>query len=183
MSEEQKIENQEQVQEVKEPTAKKPVATVLSIVALVVSLIALGFSLFAVFNGGATGGGDKAVVISKQYDKGQSLEKAIKKDKPMIVFFYTDWCGFCQKFVPTFHQVTKDKKIKKNFAIAYVNCEVPENRAYMEEYNVNAFPTVFVVDGDKKVHLDNATFFTTNAKQTIVKNSLAVLDEDDDDKK
>jgi len=71
-------------------------------------------------------------VISKQYDKGKSLQKAQATDKPVLVFFYTDWCGFCQRFVPTFYKISKMPKIKKNLAIAYVNCEKQENHKIME---------------------------------------------------
>ena len=35
---------------------------------------------------------------------------------------------------------------EKNFAIAYVNCEDMKNRDLMQEYNIHAFPTVYVID-------------------------------------
>lgn len=118
----------------------------------------------------------KAVVISKQYDKGQSLEKALATKKPIIVFFYTDWCGFCQRFAPTFHKVTKSKEIKKNFAVAYVNCENPENRQHMQEFNVEGFPTVYVIGKDnQKTHLENGTFFTPDAEKELPKIIMDLL--------
>ena len=118
----------------------------------------------------------EAVVISKQYDKGQSYDKAKATKKPMVVFFYTDWCGFCQRFAPTFHKVVTSKDVKKNFAVAYVNCDLPESRAAMQEYGVNAFPTVFVVkaDGEKK-QLSNPTFFAPEADKNLPKDILAVI--------
>jgi thiol:disulfide interchange protein len=66
------------------------------------SIAALATSIYAI-QGGSAGGGSatgKQVVISKQYDKGRTLQKAQATNKPIIVFFYTDWCGFCQKFIP-----------------------------------------------------------------------------------
>lgn len=118
----------------------------------------------------------KAVVISKQYDKGQSLEKALATKKPIVVFFYTDWCGFCQRFAPTFHKVTKSKDIKKNFAVAYVNCENPENRQHMEEFKVEGFPTVYVIDKDNnRTHLENGTFFTPTAEKDLPKIMMDLL--------
>lgn len=118
----------------------------------------------------------KAVVISKQYDKGQSLEKALATKKPVIVFFYTDWCGFCQRFAPTFYKVTKTKDIKKNFAVAYVNCENAENRQHMQEFNVEGFPTVYVIDKDnQKTHLENGTFFTPDAEKELPKIIMNLL--------
>ena len=57
----------------------------------------------------------RPIVISKDYDKGQSIELAMETKKPMVVLFYTDWCSYCQRFVPTFKKVVTNKEIKKNF--------------------------------------------------------------------
>ncbi|MBQ8847783.1 MAG: thioredoxin fold domain-containing protein [Candidatus Gastranaerophilales bacterium] len=168
MSEEQKIENQ---------PSEKCCSKKLSVLALIVSIVALGFSLCAYFGDKAPSqGGNKPVVISKQYDKGRSLEKAIKTEKPMIIFFYTDWCGFCQRFVPTFDKVSKDRKFKKDFAVAYVNCENQDNAKYAQEYGVDGYPTVYVVKGDKKVHLDNGMLFSPNAKDAIIEEAYKVIE-------
>ena len=100
----------------------------LVIVSLVFSILAFLTSIYSVVHSAvAHSHGGKKVVISKQYDKGQSIEKAIETKKPMVVFFYTDWCGYCQRFAPTFHKIVKSKGVKKNVAVAYVNCEKPEN--------------------------------------------------------
>ena len=117
-----------------------------------------------------------AVVISKQYDKGQSFAKAKATKKPMVVFFYTDWCGFCQRFAPTFHKAVTSNDIKKNFAVAYVNCDLPESRAAMEEFKVEAFPTVFVIDAKgKKTQLENSTFFVDGAEKNLPADMLKLL--------
>lgn len=160
-------------------------AFVLSIVALVVSVVALivstlpywadkvGLNLPAVSSQGGK------VVISKQFDKGQSIEKALKTEKPMVVFFYTDWCGFCQRFAPHFNKIVKSREIKKNLAVAYVNCEKEENHKYMEEYDVHGFPTVYVVKKDgSRVHLDNATFFNDDTEKVVKKNLLEAIEEE-----
>ena len=143
---------------------------VLSVTSLTLSILGLRGDIS--FNGQ----GNKKVVISKQYDKGKSMEKAKATGKPVIVFFYTDWCHFCQSFAPTFNKISKDSKIKKNFAIAYVNCEKPENSALMKEYNVQGFPTVFVVKEDgSKVQLDNGTFFNPDSKTVVRDRALEII--------
>ena len=90
------------------------------------------------------------VVISRDYDKGQSMEKALQTKKPVIVWFYTDWCRYCQKLAPTFKKLTKDRQIKKEYAIAYVNAEDPRNKEYVKEYKVEGYPTVYLVKEGKK---------------------------------
>ena len=119
-----------------------------------------------------------AVVISKQYDKGQSFAKAKATKKPMVVFFYTDWCGFCQRFVPTYHKFSKDKEVKKNFAIAYVNCENQENSKIMQEYQINAFPTVFVIDKEgKRTQIENQKLFAPDAINIMKEEALKLIGE------
>ncbi len=172
MSEEQPTQNTQT-----EKKCKFTLLIILTIISLLFSVSSLVLSIIT-YNGGISIGqqGEDSNKISVRYDKGRSFEKASKKNKPIIVFFYTDWCGFCQRFAPTFDKVTKDAKIKKEFAIAYVNCEKPENQKLMEEYGVQGFPTVFVIntDGTKK-QLENATFFNNDSQATITKDALSVI--------
>ena len=137
-----------------------------------VSVILSGLSLFKTYELKTA---IEPVKISKQYDKGQNMEKALKTKKPMIVWFYTDWCGYCQRFAPTFGKVTKNRSIKKNFAVAYVNAEYAENQGLMAEYQVQGFPTVFLVNPttNEKVHIDNGKLFAPDAEEELVKEFLA----------
>lgn len=173
MSDEQNIEKDEK-------KCSKKCFIILLATSLVLSLLSLGLSIYntvTLVSGAAQGEAGK-VLISKKYDKGQSLQKAYKKQKPVIVFFYADWCGFCQRFAPTFYKITKDKKIKKNFAIAYVNCDKPENREYMEQFNIQGFPTVYVIRNDRsRVHLDNNTFFNEDSVDIVKKDILKAIEE------
>ncbi len=150
---------------------------ILTIVCLILSVAALTLSILN-YTGASVGNGEsgKKVVISKQYDKGRSLDKAYATKKPIIVFFYTDWCGFCQRFAPTFDKITKDKRIKKNFAIAFVNCENPENQKHTEEFKIQGFPTVFVIKENKeRVQLDNNTFFNDDSKEVVADKALEII--------
>lgn len=109
--------------------------------------------------------------ISKKYDRGRSLQKALKKNKPVIVWFYVDWCGYCQRFAPIFDEVTKNKDIKKKFAIAFVNCDDQKNQALVQKYQIHGFPTVYLLDPKtgEKVVADNYKFFTPTAKEDLVR--------------
>jgi len=165
-----------------EKKCNKKLGIVLIVLSLVMSFAALGLSVYntvTLNNGAAQANGGK-VLISKKYDKGQSLAKAYKKQKPVVVFFYADWCGFCQRFAPTFYKVTKDREIKKKFAVAYVNCDKPENREYMQQFNVQGFPTVYVINNDRsKVQLENNTFFNEDSADVIKTNMLNIIKEND----
>ncbi len=149
---------------------------------LLVSLIVLSLLMSAasltmsILNYTGAVGGEHKIVISKKYDKGRSLDKAKETKKPILVFFYTDWCGFCQKFAPTFDKITKDSRIKKDFAVAFVNCEKPENSKHVSDFKITGFPTVFVIDDDgEKTQLDNKKFFGDDAKEEVIKEAIKIL--------
>ncbi len=179
--ENQNVQQENQVEVKSEKSCKKACLYLLVGISLLFSTIALGLSIYNTVAGnvgGASGGEGKKVVISKQYDKGQSMDKAIAKNKPIIAFFYTDWCGFCQRFAPTFAKIAKDPQIKKNFAIAYVNCEQEENGKYVQEYEVQGYPTVYVITPEgKKEHLDNNTFFNPDSVEVVKNNVLNIIGE------
>ena len=159
-----------------EKTCSKKLILILTIISLFLSVTAMITSLCALNSGAGNGIGNKKVVISRQYDKGRSLQKAMDTNKPMIVFFYTDWCGFCQRFVPTFDKVTKKSEIKKNFAIAYVNCEKETNQRFMNDYGVDGFPTVFVVDDKgQRLQLNNGILFNDDSVEVITDQALEFI--------
>ena len=177
MSEEQNLEV--------EKKCKSSILVPVAIITMVCSILTLGLMIYSLFgNGGFTApqaGAAKAkegkkVVISTQYDRGRSLAKARATKKPIVVFFYTDWCGFCQRFAPTFDKITKEKAIKDNFAIAFVNCEKEENRKDMEEFEVQGFPTVYVIKEDgSKVQLENGTFFNDDSVKVVKEKMLEII--------
>ena len=163
-------EEQNQVQAEHKCSCK--MTTLLVLISLILSVTSFATSIYTLSKTPA----DKKVVISTQYDKGKSMEKALKTEKPVIVFFYTDWCGFCQRFVPTYHKISKNKDIKKNFAIAYVNCEDMKNRDLMQEYNIHAFPTVYVIDKEgNRTQLENQLFFNNDSAEVLSKKALELI--------
>lgn len=161
---------------------KKKVLAAIAIAALVLSIVSLILDGIIIKKLNAKGLMTDPVVISKQYDKGQSMEKALKTEKPVIVWFYTDWCGFCQRFAPTFGKLTKNKEIKKNFAIAYVNAEKPENQGLMQEYSVQGFPTVYLLNQKtgKKEHIDNSKLFEEDAVKKLTEEFLEFTKDTDE---
>ena len=65
-------------------------------------------------------------------------------DKPSIVLFYVDWCGYCRRFMPEYGKLAKKLADKYNFAI--INCENPKNIDMVTKYHISGFPTVFMID-------------------------------------
>lgn len=107
--------------------------------------------------------------ITKKYAKNRTLEKAQKTGKPIIAFFYADWCGYCKRFAPTFEKITKNGDIKSNLAVAYINCEAPENAHLIGEYQIQGFPTVYLINPKTgiKEQVNNSELFTATAEKDL----------------
>lgn len=47
---------------------------------------------------------------------------------------------------------------KRDVNVVLINAEAPENEAYVKEYKISAFPTVYIIDPkyNNRVHIDGA---------------------------
>ncbi len=72
--------------------------------------------------------------------KGDKIDLGGKKG---IVLFYADWCGYCQKFKPTFQQLYKDTQ---NSNVKAMHC--PDAQEACTAFGVSSYPTVMFVDTD-----------------------------------
>ena len=66
--------------------------------------------------------------------------------KPSAIMFYVDWCTFCRRFMPIFGEAAKNYGDKFEFIV--VNCEKPENKKIVEQFNIGGYPSLFIVDKD-----------------------------------
>ncbi len=127
--------------------------------------------LTTILNGGQPAQAQPAgETITKKYAKNQTLEKALKSNKPIVAFFYADWCGYCKRFAPTFAKVTKNKAFKEKLNVAYINGDNAENAKHMAEYKVQGFPTVYLINpqtGVKK-EVNNQLLFSPNAEVDLL---------------
>lgn len=116
--------------------------------------------------------------ITKKYAKNQTLKKAQDSGKPIVAFFYTDWCGYCKRFAPVFNKVTKQKQFKSNLAVAYINCEDKENSELIKEYKIHGFPTVYMIDtnGNKR-EVSNDDLFSATAQTDLLEKFLKFAQE------
>lgn len=73
-----------------------------------------------------------------------SLEEANSSNKPQVIMFYVDWCGYCRRFMPKFGDYAKKYSDKYSFVV--VNADMPENKALVGEYHIMGFPSLFIVD-------------------------------------
>ncbi|MCI5207798.1 MAG: thioredoxin [Candidatus Electrothrix sp. ATG2] len=92
----------------------------------------------------------EAVTTSKWYKKASSFKKiekaAKKKNKPYILFFYTDWCGYCKKMNKKYLSNAKVKKILSKYYRIKINTDESEKeKALADEKGVNGVPDFRVI--------------------------------------
>ena len=97
--------------------------------------------------------------LPSEYKTGVSYEKAMKENKLVVIDFYADWCPHCQRLAPIYDEVSKEFKGKVNFVT--INSEDAKNQKLMEEYQIQYFPTVYVVNPktNKKEQIDSSLIF------------------------
>ena len=139
---------------------------VLATLSLIIALVSSGLILNAIYTYQAqnlkesdeqAGAGDTK--LPSEYKTGVSYEKAMKENKLVVIDFYADWCPHCQRLAPIYDEVSKEFKGKVNFVT--INSEDAKNQKLMEEYQIQYFPTVYVVNPktNKKEQIDSSLIF------------------------
>ena len=72
-----------------------------------------------------------------------------KGDEKLVVLFYTNWCGYCQKFKPSFKNAMKKVNGMNNGTrLVMVDCE--ENKNLAKKYDINGYPTVMLLTNNSE---------------------------------
>lgn len=58
--------------------------------------------------------------------------------KDLLIYFYADWCGYCQKFGPKFQKLAKEQSVV-NTNVQFVKFNADKND-YV--YEIQGFPTL-----------------------------------------
>lgn len=82
----------------------------------------------------------------------KALKKAKKEKKLIFVDAYAVWCGPCKWMeANTFQEKEVGEAFNKNFINLKIDMEKGEGPELARKYNVRAYPTMFLIDGDGKV--------------------------------
>jgi len=84
------------------------------------------------------------------------LDARKKSSEKTIVLLYADWCGFCKKIHPDWTDAAKQsngKMIQRNVGNKEPasKAEEDENKAIMDKYKVDGFPTILVFQNGQSI--------------------------------
>jgi len=85
-----------------------------------------------------------AHAVSWIYDMDAAMRKAERESKPVMVDFYTDWCGWCKRL----DQDTYTDKEVNAFSVRFVSVKVDgdKHRDLVSRYGVRGYPTILFLN-------------------------------------
>ena len=90
-----------------------------------------------------------AYAISWKSDFQSALKAARESGKPVMVDFYTDWCGWCKKLDTDTYSNARVSSLSDKFVCVKVDAE--KNARLAAAYKVTGYPTVLFIDGNGAV--------------------------------
>jgi thioredoxin-related protein len=91
-----------------------------------------------------------SVFIEEDWDK--ALELAKKSRKPIIVDFYTEWCGWCEEMdKKTFKDSLVSVRLGNEFVAVKLDAEREIGKKIAMKYRVNSFPTIGYFESNGKL--------------------------------
>jgi len=85
----------------------------------------------------------KAEIVTNENFK----ELVLESSGPVLVDFFANWCGHCQKLLPLLDEVAADMDGKIN--VMKVN--VDENRELSQKYDIKGLPTMILFKGGSEL--------------------------------
>ncbi len=80
---------------------------------------------------------------SAPVDSSQQIASRIIESKiPVLVDFWAAWCGPCRLLNPIIEDLEKEYKGK----VLFVKVDVDRHKALAQYFNVNAIPSIFIID-------------------------------------
>jgi thiol:disulfide interchange protein len=74
----------------------------------------------------------------------EGLKQAAEQDKPLMVDFYTDWCGWCKELDRQTYSDARVQDKAKQFVSVKVDAEADATNR--RKYGVDGFPTIIFLD-------------------------------------
>ena len=87
--------------------------------------------------------------INWMHDIVLAKEAAKSEDKPILIDFYTEWCGWCKRLDKDTYSNTEVQKKLSDFICVKIDAE--QNIDLAKEYKINGFPSTAFLESDGKL--------------------------------
>ena len=113
-------------------------------------------------------------VAVNPYELDMPYDKAIKQDKPVVLLFYTNWCGACKRALPLIKM--QKTQFGQDFVFTTLNAEDTNYSDTIKDYRLRCFPTVYIIDPkyDNRVHLEVSYIFNADAFSKELKRYIKI---------
>ena len=113
------------------------------------------------------------IIWEDSYKKG--IEQAKLKNLPVVIDFYTDWCGYCKVLEKKIFPEPEVSKLLENFTTLRINGE--ENPELAGNFKVSGYPTVLFLDKngaylDRIVGLPSSQMMAKKLKEVYDKRNI-----------
>lgn len=99
--------------------------------------------------------------LKKEYVPNKEFAPGPRTDlsSATLYFFYTDWCPHCKTARPIWDDFKKEigDSIIKDTKIKFMEIDCEKNGQEAEKFNVEGYPTIILVHGNKVIEYDAKT--------------------------
>ncbi len=75
----------------------------------------------------------------------QVLDSELKKNKKVLALFYSAWCPYCVRFVPTFDKIVSIMGFERVIHVLLDDYDNP----FWDHYDIPAVPTIILFENSK----------------------------------
>lgn len=90
----------------------------------------------------------------------EELDEVVSSQKPVLIYFYTTWCGGCKRFSPYWDVLVN--KYSDKFTCIKINVDDAKYKKLAREFNIRGIPQVYIYDRvrKKKISLRVSTYMS-----------------------